>query len=313
MLTMLIDETTRQCKDALLQPEVAQAMDALEQCGVTKAEILRVVQAVTPLSESHAAVRDLSTRAAGRGAAVDRASVERGLILTTAVESLARLSAVPVCDAVKALFCEEVGSWTGLDEDAVDEFRIEAPRFEAACKTASLRRFPAGQFDWEVGGLPVSYLLRVTPGSLPRALYVAVARLKGRRPVFFAHLGYRRRGESLSEVEANKSYYRMARSLELQPSVKGFVASSWLRSPDTGKVSPHLAWLNRVFVENGGFVAAMGPADPDGGVLLRSETRRRLYERGEFKPTIGLVMWPRQAMIRWAGEHPELDDERPGA
>jgi hypothetical protein len=313
MLTMLIDETTRQCEDALLQPGVAQAMHALEQCGVAKAEILRAVQAVTPLSESHAAVRDLSARVASYGAAIDSASVERGLILTTAIESLALLPAVPVCDAVKALFCEEVGSWTSLDEEGADEFHIGTGRFEAACKTASLRRFPAGQFDWEVGGLPFSYLLRVTPRSLPRALYVAAARLKGRRPVFFAHLGYRRRGESLSEVEANKSYYRMARSLERQPSVKGFVASSWLRSPDTGKVSPHLAWLNRVFLENGGFVAVMGPADPGSGVLLRSETRRRLYERGEFKPTIGLVMWPRQAMIRWARQHPELDDQRGSA
>ena len=52
------------------------------------------------------------------------------------------------------------------------------------------------------------------PRSLPRAIYVAAAQLKGRAPIFFAHLGYRRRGEPLSEVEANKSYYRMARSLE---------------------------------------------------------------------------------------------------
>lgn len=311
MLTTQIDETIRQCTAALQLGDLARAGAALEQSGVATAEIISCVRAVTPLSKSLTAVRDVSARVMNRGVSIEHAPVERVLLITTALESLARLPSVPVCDGVKVLFCEEVGSWTRLDGDAADELRVGTGRFEAACKTASLQRFPAGQFDWEVGGLPLRYLLRVTPRSLPRALYVAATELKGRAPVFFAHLGYGRRGEPLSEVEANKSYYRMARSLEHQPGVKGFVASSWLRSPDTGRVSPHLAWLNRVFLENGGFVAVMGPADPDSGVLLRSATRRRLYESGEFTPTTGLVMWPRQAMIRWAGQHPELDDQRP--
>lgn len=308
MLAQLIARTAQQCTEAMQRPDEARVGAALLQCGVMRAEVVGHVRAVTQLSESLVPVRDLSARVAKRGVSIEQASFERVLLLTASLESLARLPSVPVCDAVKALFCEEVALWTRLDADAADEFRVGTSRFEAACKTASLRRFPAGQFDWEVGGLPLSYLLRVSPLSLPRALYVAAARLKGRAPIFFAHLGYRRRGAPLSEVEANKSYYRMARSLEQQPAVKGLVASSWLRSPDTGKVSPHLAWLNRVFEENGGFVAVMGPADPESGVLLRSATRRRLYERGEFKPTTGLVIWPRDAMIRWAAAHPELDD-----
>ena len=34
------------------------------------------------------------------------------------------------------------------------------------------------------------------------------------------------------------------------------ITASWLHSPDTFAVSPHLAWLNRVFLENGGHVRA---------------------------------------------------------
>jgi hypothetical protein len=310
MPTVSIEETIKACTDALQQPDLARARAALDRCGVTTAEMVERVGAVTPRPDSVAPVSDWSARAMQHGVPIDAAPVERVLLFATALDSLARLPSVPVCEDVKALFCEEIESWIRLDAAAAEELRVGTGRFEAACKTASLRRFPAGQFDWEVGGLPLSYLLRVTPRSLPRALYVAAAQLRGRAPVFFAHLGYRRRGQPLSEVEANKSYYRMARSLERQPGVRGFVASSWLRSPDTGKVSPHLAWLNRVFIENGGFVAVMGPADPESGVLLRSATRRRLYESGEFRPTTGLVMWPRQAMIRWASQHPELDDQR---
>jgi hypothetical protein len=213
-----------------------------------------------------------------------------------------------VYDAVKESLCEEFQSWALLDEEVKKEFVVGRSRFVAMCKMASLRRFPAGQFDWDISGLPISYLLRVNPRVLPRAIYFAATKLRGRAPVFFAHLGYRRPSRSLSEREANKSYYRMAKSLELQPEVKGFVASSWIRSPDTHRVSPHLSWLNRVFLENGGFVAVMGPADPNCGVLVHSQTRRRLYELGEFKPTIGLVIWPRKEMIAWAKAHPKFAD-----
>ncbi len=309
MVKTVIDEARWACEAALSEPDLARARAALAAAGATTAEIHAGVRAVTSAPASLGLVRGLAARATDPGDASEgAASLERTLLLTTAIDALSLLPASPVCDEVKVLFCEEVRSWTGLDASAGAAFRLGSGRFEAACKTASLRRFPAGQFDWEIGGLPLSYLLRVTPRSLPRALYVTAARFKGRAPIFFAHLGYRRQGASLSEVEANKSYYRMAKSLERQPAVKGLVASSWLRSPDTPKVSPHLAWLNRVFLENGGFVAVMGPADPGSGVLVRSPTRRRLYEIGEFKPTTGLVLWPREAMIGWAERHPELAD-----
>jgi hypothetical protein len=98
----------------------------------------------------------------------------------------------------------------------------------------------------------------------------------------------------------------MAQALEMQPEVLGFAACSWFRSPATHRVSPHLAWVSTVFVENGGLVAEAGRDDPDSGVLARSATRRALYEAGTFTPTRGLVMWPRASMIAWARRHPEL-------
>jgi hypothetical protein len=133
--------------------------------------------------------------------------------------------------------------------------------------------------------------------------------MRGLGPVFFSHLNARRKNRSLLEEEANVSYYQMARSLELQPAVKGFAASSWFRSPDTHRVSPRLAWLSRVFLENGGLVATAGAVAPDCGVLYRSLTRQRLYESGQFKPTRGLVIWPRNEMIAWANAHPEYGKE----
>jgi hypothetical protein len=64
--------------------------------------------------------------------------------------------------------------------------------------------------------------------------------------------------------------------------------------------------MNRVFLENGGLVVVMGLADADCGVLSRSPERKKLYDAGLFKPTTGLVIWPRRAMLDWAARHPEL-------
>lgn len=305
MLSALIDDTKRACEASLREPDLLQARSASERAGVGEGDRLRCAHSVTPLPSSQQEVNAWAARAAALGLESDNASLERLLLIEAALHSLPALPALRVCESVKELLCAEFQSWTCLDHPARKAFRVGTSRFVDMCWMASLRRFPAGQFDWDLSGLPLSYLLRVAPRALPRALYVAAVKLKGRRPVFFSHLGYRRPTASLTEVEANRSYYRMAKSLELQPAVKGLVASSWIRSPDTHRVSPHLAWLNKVFLENGGFVAVMGPANPNGGVFVRSDTRKRLYERGEFKPTIGLVIWPRKEMLAWAHAHPE--------
>jgi hypothetical protein len=96
--------------------------------------------------------------------------------------------------------------------------------------------------------------------------------------------------------------------MKLQPAIKGFFTTAWFYSPDLFEVSRHLSWLNKVFSENGGLVVKLGLAPLDSGVFARSPERRKAYEEGRFKPTLGLVLWPRTQMIRWADEHPELED-----
>ena len=231
---------------------------------------------------------------------------ERFLLLTTALASLDRLPALPVSGDVRALICDEFRFYASPPGEHAHRYAIGSASFTAMCKTASLRRFPAGQFDWEVAGIPRSYIARVPRQRLLTAIAFAAFRMRGLKPVFFSHLNWRRPNSSLLEIEANRSYYRMAQALQLQPEVKGFAACSWFRSPETHRVSPNLAWLSRVILENGGLVAEAGPDSPDSGVLHRSATRRRLYEAREFRPTKGLVMWPRNAMIAWAAAHPEL-------
>jgi hypothetical protein len=42
-------------------------------------------------------------------------------------------------------------------------------------------------------------------------------------------------------------------------------------------------------------------------VLHRSPERKRAYEEGRLKPTLGLVIWPRDEMLAWASSRPDLE------
>jgi hypothetical protein len=305
MLPRLIDETRELCHDALRRPELARAAQALAARGGPQAAWAATF-AVSESAKSQQPARDLIAAVAGSQPAAPGVA-EQCLLTSSALVALDRLASLPVGERVKALICDEFRSFASPDRREQTDVREEA-RFVSLCRLATLRRFPAGQFHWEVSGIPRRYLLRVAPVSLPRTLTFVAARMRGLAPIFYSHLNSRRPDRSLSERESNRSYFQMAKALELQPAVKGFAACAWFRSPDTAEVSPHLAWVNRVFLENGGLVVKAGRADPEGGVFHRSVTRRRLYEMGAFTPTNGLVLWPRQAMIAWATAHTEFAD-----
>ena len=237
---------------------------------------------------------------------VSYASLARQVLAGPRADTLDRLPTAPLPASVVARLCDEFAFMTTAAARDARYFAPGSHRFVRACKLVTLRRFPAGQFEWERSGVSRRDLLRVEPRSMARALATVAFRMGGLRPVFFSHLNPRRPNRSLSELEANRSYYLMALAMELQPEVRGFAACSWFRSPSTQAVSPRLAWISRVFLENGGVVVDSGRADPESGVFHRSETRRRLSREGRFTPRLGLVLWPRRAMLAWARAHPEL-------
>jgi hypothetical protein len=234
---------------------------------------------------------------------------ERVLLLRAWARSLDQVPSLPLPDSVKRLIGEEVQFVAAPPPIALPRFELDTSGFVAFSKLATLRRFPAGQFHWEVSGFPRSWLFKVPLRALPMVTYYLAVRMRGFAPAIVIHLNANRKDRAaLLERESNRSYFRMAQSVALQPEIRGLVTSSWLHSPDTMAVSPHLTALNRVFLENGALVTAMGAADVNSGVFARSPERRRLFEEGRFKPTNGLVVWPRAEMLRWATAHPELAD-----
>jgi len=302
----LIGETRRGCVSRIAEPEMSAIAAQVKRHGLDGGACAQLVTSVTASAASQQAIVDLKSRLCG-SPRDDSRSFERYLLVQAALRSLDRLDVLPVTRRAKELVCDEFRYLAAPDDRSIARFTAGQPAFAELCKLATLRRFPAGQFDWDVSGISRSDLLGIAPASLPRALWFVARKMRGLSPVFFSHLSPRRKNRSLSEQESNRSYYLMARAMELQPDIRGFAGCSWFRSPDVQKVSPHLAWISKVFLENGALVVQGGAADPDCGVLHRSGSRKRLYEQGRFKPTVGIVMWPRDAMIDWANRHPEYE------
>jgi hypothetical protein len=241
----------------------------------------------------------------------ERALAVREVLLRGAIEALGRVSDLPVAPAVKIRICDVFRMFCEAPRDD-RELRLRPDLGFHGCALAAcalLARFPAGQLDWEVSGLARSYLLRVPFAHIPRVVRVLARDLGGRRPCFVAHMGVRRYPLLFVEAESHRSYHRMAQSMTLQPEVRGLLLEAWFHSPETIRVSPHLAWTNRTPLAHGATLTDLGPAPPQSGFLTGSPDRQRLYEAGDYRPTIGLVIWPRPALLAWAAAHPEFGVE----
>ena len=288
---------------ALASPELRVVARALERVGSNVDECVRETARITEVVTTWdrlEALRDIVRSEVD----VAPGAFERFVLGHAALRWEEALRSSPVSPAVKHITC------SGLARFAIDRAIPDVPtsQFVALCKLATLRRFAAGQFDWERSGLPRSWLLRVRPFSaLTRILSLVALEWRAFAPVFFVHMPATRPVHALLEREALKSYFRMAQSMALQPDVKALIASAWLHSPATFEISPHLAWLNKTFADHGAVIATTGPATPDCGVFDKSLERQRAFDEGRFKPTMGLVVWRRSDMLAWAGAHPELN------
>lgn len=245
---------------------------------------------------------------AASGMPAGSGAFERFLIVSAAAEATGRLDALPIDGRVTQLFLQNFEMYAAAS--VPEPFDLNRHAFVSMSRIATLSRFPAGQLDWEVSGVPRSWLFRANWRALPRLLHAVTFELGGLGPAFFSHLNPNRRNQTvLLERESLRSYHRMARSMERQPQIRALITASWLHSPDTFVVSPHLKWLNEVFLQNGGYIVPLGRVDAGCGVLHRSPERKRAYDAGTFVPTEALVVWPRAAMLAWARGHEELRDD----
>lgn len=281
--------------------------EILNDRGYSPSVCVRLVESVVETPKSHSPILRLKEELLNAGVDLPHDKFERGLLAHASRETSLRIERLPVYESVKSLLREELRFYTESSKPGGPLLEIGSYLFTLACKIVSLRRFPSGPMDWEISGFPRSWLARIKKRDLPRILRFVLFELGGFAPVFFMHVARKPKNRSLSiEREVLQSYYRMARSLEFQPAMKGIVASAWFHDPAVVKQYPHLACLSRPYLEAGGLITTAGLAPVGSGYAEHNLERKAQVDAGKLRFEMGIAMWPRRNALQWAHSHPEL-------
>jgi hypothetical protein len=140
-----------------------------------------------------------------------------------------------------------------------------------------------------------------------RVLWFVVARMRGLGPVLMAHQ-HRLLVKRLDEEAWRLTHHRVADLLSANPALRGLAGESWQLDPQLESVSPRLAFVRRLTVDNGGTTFYTGrDARSDRLATFKSQTRRRLYEEGRYRPAVHFRLWPRKALIEWSARTREAE------
>ncbi|MGB8771462.1 MAG: hypothetical protein WCC92_17740 [Candidatus Korobacteraceae bacterium] len=306
-----LQETREILVNALNEGSFAKIRERIKRAGKSGDFSKNTVRSIvlTPTSSSRSQVLRACCGPALLQEPIPGVSLQRYLLVETALSNLDKLRSLSVYPTVKRLICDEFQFLANPPERDVNLFEASGHPFFSFCKIALLERFPAGQYHWEISGFPRSWILKVPKMSVLPILYFITTKMKGFAPYMEPHMPTRPPSSMLIlEKQSDKAWYRMARSIEMNTAIKGLVAFSWFHSPDTFRISPHLSFINKPFVESGAVITTIGRAADDSGFLTGSTERQKLFESGEFKPMQGVILWSRAQMINWARSHPELDD-----
>jgi hypothetical protein len=279
--------------------EALAARHTIESIGVSPDAARVWLQSITEEPSSSACIESLVSAARRRGAIPEGdVSIERWLLVRQGLDAITSPPMARLANSARRLTCDVIVSLAQDDPWFHANVLASNVRFRELAKIVTGRRFCAGLFHWEECGIRRRWLFKVPPRDWMQ-FAGTVLKMGGFGPTMFLHLNPRRGSPHLCEPDISRSLAALAESLDRRTDLRGIAAASWIRSPDTHRVSPRLAAVNAPILAGGGFVTTVGVAPADCGVFANSGHRQRLYQEGKFTPTIGLVLWPRDAVLRW--------------
>ncbi len=133
-----------------------------------------------------------------------------------------------------------------------------------------------------------------------RAGHHLIARCGGFKSWYESHWDRRRIG-LFSRGFYDECYLNIADLLALSPETRGMFGASWWYDPEVERISPELGFLRSVPEANGARVFRVGvDASSTRDALRLAPARRTLYESGAYVPTVYMMVWGRENMLRWA-------------
>ena len=162
------------------------------------------------------------------------------------------------------------------------------------------RMFPAGALKVEaLSGVPRRVLLSFRPGQLLKGMK-QILLSGGFRPFYEMHLDIRYK-EDFDPKGWDNAFCLIAEMLVKNPHIKGLTGASWFFDPQIPRISPRLTYLRQRIEENGGkFLFYQSDEKTTQFAISKSSTRKRLYEKGLYRPASYLAIWSRENIISFA-------------
>jgi hypothetical protein len=121
-------------------------------------------------------------------------------------------------------------------------------------------------------------------------------------PWFEQHIESRYLDE-FSEAGLDSTYLGVAALLRRHTEVAGLTGYGWTLDPQLEEISPRLNYVRQRPLERGAILLRGHSSDFDiKNATAKSQTRRRLYEAGEYLPVPYRILWLRHDILRWADE-----------
>ncbi len=190
-----------------------------------------------------------------------------------------------------------------MNDDDAEYGALRSSYFDRDLRTATGFSVPVGSqiVDMRVWAPATLYRYKGLKENL-RILSFVKFRLGGLGPLVRIHVDPRNLSE-FNEAGRNQCYAHIAQLMMAMPEIRGMIGTSWFYDPQLQAISPRLAYLAGVPLQNGALLRIDGAGEiHTQRATARSPTRRRLVEEGKYKPVCSTLIWPRKKMIKWARE-----------
>ncbi|MFC5510916.1 hypothetical protein ACFPOU_07245 [Massilia jejuensis] len=180
---------------------------------------------------------------------------------------------------------------------------VRSSYFDRDLRLAAGLSLPVGSqiVDMRVWAPATLYRYKGLKANL-RALAFVKLELGGLGPLVRIHVDTRNLSD-FNEAGRNQCYARIAQLMVARPEIRGMIGTSWFYDPQIQTVSPKLAYLARVPLQNGAFLRIDGASEiHTRRATARSPTRKRLFEEGHYRPVCATMIWSRKKMTNWARE-----------
>ena len=205
-------------------------------------------------------------------------------------------------NSVRRLYPRDIRRIIDQVESLEDSFfDIENDLFLKDLAILTHRLIPVGaEYAEGDGGVPRSLAFCGGAKQFFNVLWLGFVRAQGFKPFFAIHT-HTLMLEDFNEEGWLETYNRLAELLAVNPGVKGWLSASWFLDPALETISPHLAHLRKVPVDNGAALFFVGEENrSSSGALATSKTRRRLFTEGKYVPAVYMRAWPRKSAISWS-------------